>query len=159
MSMSVSTCLWFAGNAEEAVKFYTSLFPNSRMGDITYYNKGMPMPEGTVLTISFQLAGRDFMALNAGPHDNFNDAHSMVASCETQEEVDRLWTALTKDGGREVQCGWLKDKYGLSWQIVPVQVLKMLTSGDIKGTERMMHALMDMRKLDIAALEAAYGRK
>jgi len=152
---TVQTCLWYDSQAEEAARFYVSLLPNSRIRDITRYGAGAPMPEGTALTITFDLAERPFMALNGGPHVTFNEAHSMVVECETQDEIDRLWAALL-DGGSAQQCGWLKDRYGLSWQIVPATLQSMLTDGDKAASDRMMAAMMGMVKLDSAALEAAY---
>ncbi len=153
---TVSTCLWFESTAEEAARHYVSLFPNSRIVNIIRMGEGGNPPEGSVLTVDFELAGREFMALNGGPHDAFNDAHSMVVRCETQDEIDSLWAALLVDGGQEKQCGWLKDRYGLSWQIVPAAFQKWLNSGDPATSARVMEAVMGMIKLDIAALEAAY---
>jgi predicted 3-demethylubiquinone-9 3-methyltransferase (glyoxalase superfamily) len=150
----VFTCLWYKFDAEEAVNFYTSLLEDSRVTKVVRYGKHGPLPEGTVLTVSFQLAGRDFMALNGGPHTEFNDSHSMVVQCETQKEIDRLWAALLQ-GGKEQQCGWLIDKYGLRWQIVPAILSELMEGGDSARAERVMSALLKMVKLDIAKLEAA----
>jgi predicted 3-demethylubiquinone-9 3-methyltransferase (glyoxalase superfamily) len=152
----ISTCLWFDHEAEEAAKFYTSLFDNSRIRDVVYYGDNGHMPEGTVLTISFELAGTEFTALNGGPHFTFSEACSLVVRCDNQAEIDRLWQALLQDGGREQQCGWLKDKYGLPWQIIPASLQSMLVEGDREKSGRVMAALMKMVKLDMAALEAAY---
>lgn len=151
----ITPCLWFDTNAEEAVKFYTSVFKNSNIGNIARYGKGMPLPEGTVLTIAFQLNGQQFTALNGGPKFKFTEAISFVVNCETQEELDSYWIKLT-DGGAEVQCGWLKDKYGMSWQIVPVVLGEMLKDKDPEKSARVMQAVMQMVKLDIEALKQAY---
>jgi predicted 3-demethylubiquinone-9 3-methyltransferase (glyoxalase superfamily) len=154
-TQKVSTCLWFDKDAEEAAKLYTSLLPNSGIKSILHYGKGAPMPEGTVLTVDFTLAGTDFTALNGGPMFKHSEASSTMVLCDDQAEIDRLWTALLANGGTESQCGWLKDRYGLSWQIVPARLYDMLHGGD--KTQRMMAALMGMVKLDIAQLEAAYN--
>jgi len=155
MTVSVKTCLWYESEAEEAANFHVSLLPGSRITQVSRYGKAGPLAEGTVMAVGFELAGHPFMALNGGAHERFNDAHSMVVNCDTQEEIDHLWSALTADGGREVQCGWLKDRYGLSWQIVPA-ALPRLMSGDPATANRVMTALLAMVKLDIAALEAAH---
>jgi predicted 3-demethylubiquinone-9 3-methyltransferase (glyoxalase superfamily) len=152
----VSTCLWFNTEADEAAKFYVSLFDNSRITALSRYGKGTPMPEGTVLTVVFELAGTEFMALNGGPHFKFTEASSMVVQCDTQAEIDRLWSALLAGGGREQQCGWLKDRYGLPWQIVPARLRDMMKDADQARSDRLMAAIMTMVKLDIAKLEAAY---
>ncbi len=152
----ISTCLWFESAAEEAAAYYVSLFPNSRIVNVTRLGESGDPAGGAALTVDFELAGRAFMALNGGPHDAFNDAHSMVVRCDTQDEIDRLWAALLKGGGQEKQCGWLKDRYGLSWQIVPAALAQWLNSGEPEAAARVMDAVMGMVKLDIAALEAAY---
>ena len=152
----VSTCLWFNTEAEDAAKFYVSLFDKSRITALSRYGKGAPMPEGTVLTVVFELAGTEFMALNGGPHFKFTEASSMVVLCDTQAEIDRLWGALLAGGGREQQCGWLKDRYGLPWQIVPARLRDLMKDPDQANTDRVMAALLSMVKLDIAKLEAAY---
>ena len=150
--------LWFDHQAEEAVKFYTSIFKKSRIGKIARYGeegeKASGRPKGSVMTIEFQLEGRDFMALNGGPHFKFTEAVSFVVYCKGQREVDYFWEKLSA-GGKEVQCGWLKDKFGLSWQIVPTALPKLLGSGDPARSRRVMAALLKMVKLDIAALKAA----
>ena len=151
----VSTCLWFDRQAEEAAKFYVSLFDNSRITSISRYGKGARMPEDLPLVVTFELDGRSFMALNGGPVFPFTEASSMVVQCETQAEIDRLWSALSA-GGKEVQCGWLKDKYGLSWQVVPARLGEMMTDCDPAKTARVMAAFMKMVKFDLATLEAAY---
>jgi predicted 3-demethylubiquinone-9 3-methyltransferase (glyoxalase superfamily) len=152
----VSTCLWFDTEAEEAAKFYVSLFDNSRITAVSRYGKGMPMPEGTVLTVVFELAGTEYMALNGGPLFKFSEASSMVVQCDTQAEIDRLWEALIAGGGHAQQCGWLKDRYGLPWQIVPARLREMMQDPDRARFGRLMAAIMGMVKLDIAKLEAAY---
>ena len=153
---SVSTCLWFNDQAEEAVSFYTSLFTNSRVIDTTYYLEGAPPPAGSVLTIQFTLDGTEYLALNGGPAFTFSPAVSMVAYCDTQGEVDRLWAAYS-DGGQEGQCGWVTDRYGVSWQIVPRQLLALLNTPDRAASQRAFAAMMTMKKLNIAALQRAYA--
>jgi predicted 3-demethylubiquinone-9 3-methyltransferase (glyoxalase superfamily) len=151
----VSTCLWFDSQAAEAAAFYVSLFPSSRVIDTKYYLEGAPRPAGSVLTVQFTLDGAEYMALNGGPIFKFSPAISLVASCETQEEVDRLWGALS-EGGQEGQCGWLTDKFGVSWQVVPRALLKLLNAADQAASQRAFSAMMTMTKLDIAALQRAY---
>jgi predicted 3-demethylubiquinone-9 3-methyltransferase (glyoxalase superfamily) len=153
---SIKPCLWFDTQALEAAEFYISIFKNSKLDQIGYYGEGTPLPKGTVLVVNFQLNGQDFMALNGGPMFQFNEAVSLVVDCETQEEIDDYWQKLTADGGQEVQCGWLKDKYGLSWQIVPTVLGKLMADKDPAKTNRMMQALMTMVKLDIGGLERAF---
>ena len=155
-AQKISTCLWFNTEAEEAAKFYVSLFENSRVTGLSRYGKGARMPEGTVLVVNFELAGTKFMALNGGPLFPFTEASSLVAQCDSQAEIDRLWKALTADGGKEVQCGWLKDRYGLSWQIVPSRIHDMMQEADQAKTDRVMAAILTMVKIDLAKLEAAY---
>jgi predicted 3-demethylubiquinone-9 3-methyltransferase (glyoxalase superfamily) len=152
----VSTCFWFDTQAEEAAKFYVSLLPNSRITAVSRYGKGAPFPEGTALTVTFELAGTEFMGLNGGPHFKLTEAASLVVQCESQAEIDRLWGALLADGGKEQQCGWLKDRYGMCWQIVPARLRAMMRSGEPERTARVMAAVMQMVKLDLPALEAAY---
>jgi predicted 3-demethylubiquinone-9 3-methyltransferase (glyoxalase superfamily) len=152
----IGTCLWFDRNAEEAVNFYVSLFADSRIVSVTRYGKTGPGPEGSVLTITFELAGREFVALNGGPHFRFNEAISMFVQCDTQAEIDRLWETLL-EGGEAQQCGWLKDRFGLSWQILPSSMDRMLRDPDPKRSERVMTAMLQMVKLDIAQLERAYN--
>lgn len=147
--------LWFDTQAEEAAEFYVSIFPNSKIVKLLRYPEGGPMPAGTVVTVEFQLDGQTFVALNGGPHVKFNQAISFVINCETQAEVDRYWEKLTSGGGSEVACGWLTDKYGLSWQVTPTMLLKLLGDPDRAKAARAMQAMMTMKKLDIAALEAA----
>lgn len=145
----ISTCLWFDGQAAEAAQFYTSIFDNSSI------SPGVPGPDGTALTVEFEIEGRQFMGLNGGPHFKFNEAVSLVVNCESQEEVDRYWEALLA-GGEESQCGWLKDKFGLSWQIVPTAMTGLLNGPDTAGSQRAMEAMLKMRKLDLAVLQKAY---
>ncbi len=156
-TQKVSTCLWFDKEAEEAAEFYVSLLENSRITGVSRYGKGGRMAEGTALVVTFELAGTEFMALNGGPVFTFTEASSMVVKCETQAEIDRLWSALTSNGGKEVQCGWLKDRYGLSWQIVPARLGELMRSGNQVSADRVMAALMSMVKIDIAKLEEAYN--
>ncbi len=155
-TQKVSTCLWFDTEAEDAVNFYVSIFEDSHVVRMSRYGKDQRMPAGTVLTVEFDLAGTRFMALNGGPLFKFTEASSMVVKCDTQAEIDRVWEALLADGGCEVQCGWLKDKYGLSWQIVPVELGDMMQDPDGEKTARVMAALLQMVKLDVAKLTAAF---
>lgn len=145
----ISTCLWFDGQAVEAAEFYTSTFDNSSLGHT------MPGPDGEALTVEFEIEGRQFMGLNGGPVFTFNEAVSLVVNCDSQDEVDRYWDALLV-GGEESQCGWLKDKYGLSWQIVPTAMAGLLNGPDPAGSQRAMEAMLKMRKLDLNALQKAY---
>jgi predicted 3-demethylubiquinone-9 3-methyltransferase (glyoxalase superfamily) len=152
----ITPCLWFETEALEAAEFYTSAFPSSSIVTVQRTPADTPGPKaGSVLMVQFRLAGQDYQALNGGPHHKFNDAISLSVSCEDQEEVDRLWSALTADGGKPVQCGWLKDKYGLSWQIVPKRLPELLANPDPEKSKRVMQAMLKMVKIDIAALEAA----
>jgi predicted 3-demethylubiquinone-9 3-methyltransferase (glyoxalase superfamily) len=141
------------------VRFYTSIFDNSKIGTITHYGAGganvSGRPAGSVMTVDFQMAGQEFIALNGGPHFKFTEAVSFAVKCETQEEVDYYWEKLSA-GGEESQCGWLKDKYGLSWQIVPTVVSRFFSDKDPKRSERVMRAILQMKKIDIAALQRAY---
>ncbi|MBP7722546.1 MAG: VOC family protein [Alphaproteobacteria bacterium] len=153
---TITPCLWFDGNAEEAVKFYTSIFKDGKILSTSYYGPGMHLPEGTVLTITFEIMGQQFMALNGGPEFKFDEAISLMIPCDTQEEIDYYWDKLTAAGGQPVQCGWLKDKFGLSWQVVPRIIEKHLNDKDQAKTNRVMKAVMGMVKLDIAEIEKAY---
>jgi predicted 3-demethylubiquinone-9 3-methyltransferase (glyoxalase superfamily) len=148
----IKTCLWFDGNAEEAAKFYVSVFKDSGITGVT------PGPTGAALVVAFRLAGVEFIALNGGPQFRFNEAVSLSVDCQSQEELDELWEKLSA-GGSPGQCGWLKDRYGLSWQIVPAVLPKLLADGDCGRAKRVMDALMRMTKLDIQALEAAADAK
>ena len=150
----IATCLWFDNEAEEAAEFYTSLFEDAKITDVSHYGEGGPKPAGTVLMVTFVLQGAEFQALNGGPEFTFDEAVSLSVSCEDQAEVDRLFVALT-EGGEDGPCGWLKDRYGLSWQLVPTRLLELLADPDPARAARAMQAMMDMRKIDIAAVEAA----
>ncbi len=151
----ISTCLWFENQAEEAAEFYVSVFGDSRILDVSRFGEGGPGQAGQVITVEFEIEGRKFMALNGGPPANFTEAVSFVVDCSDQEEVDRYWSALT-DGGAESQCGWLKDRYGVSWQIVPSVLASLIGGPDPEGAQRAMQAMLGMQKLDIAALQTAY---
>ena len=155
----ITPFLWFDNNAEEAVNFYVSTFKNSKISSIARYGqegaKASGRPKGTVMTITFQLDGQEFVALNGGPIFKFSPAISFVVNCETQQELDELWAKLSA-GGEEVQCGWLADKYGMSWQIVPTVLEKLLNDPDPVKSERVMHAMLQMKKIDIAGLQQAY---
>jgi predicted 3-demethylubiquinone-9 3-methyltransferase (glyoxalase superfamily) len=150
--------LWFDNNAEEAMNFYTSVFQNSKKGTITRYGKGGPGPEGTVMSVMFQLEGQEFFALNGGPVYKLTPAISMFVDCKTQEEVDHFWEKLS-EGGRKDRCGWLMDKFGLSWQIVPTILNEMLRDPDPAKAQRVMEAMLKMDKLIIKDLKDAYDRK
>jgi predicted 3-demethylubiquinone-9 3-methyltransferase (glyoxalase superfamily) len=154
----ITPCLWFDSQAEEAVKFYVSLFRNSKVGKVTRYgdagSQAAGQPKGSVMTVSFQLEGQDFTALNGGPHFKFSEAISLVVNCETQQEVDDLWERLSK-GGEVLDCGWVKDKYGLAWQIVPTVLFELMVDKDPAKTERVMQAMLGMKKLDIRELKRA----
>jgi len=152
----ISTCIWFDRDGEEAANLYTSLFDNSRITAVSRYGKGAPLPEGTALLVEFTLDGTPFQALNGGPHFKLTEAASLSVRCDTQAEIDRLWTRLAADGGAESRCGWLKDRFGLSWQIVPSQMNAWMTDKDPARVARVTAAFMPMSKLDIATLEAAY---
>ena len=157
----ISPCLWFDNNAEEAVKFYVSIFKNSKIGNVTHYGKeGYDIhkkKEGTVMTIDFEIEGQKFLALNGGPIFRFNEAISFQIYCETQDEVDYYWDKLTEGGDKNAQvCGWLKDKFEVSWQVVPTVLVKMLQDKDSKKTENVMRVMLQMQKLDINALTKAY---
>ncbi len=155
-AQKITPCLWFESNAEDAARFYTSIFPNSSIDAVHKAKSDTPAnKEGDVLLISFTLAGQRYQALNGGPHDKFNDAISLSVDCLDQAEVDRYWEALTACGGRPVQCGWLKDKYGISWQIVPRRLIELMSDPDPAVGRRVMRAMLKMQKLDVAALEAA----
>ena len=159
----ITPFLWFDNQAEEAAKFYTSVFKNSKVGKILRYDeasaKAAGGPVGSVLTIEFEIEGQKFTALNGGPDFKFNESISFVVNCDTQKEVDYFWEKLTADGGQESQCGWLKDKFGLSWQVTPTVLIEMLHDKDAKKSERVMNAMMQMQKIDIEKLQAAYAGK
>lgn len=153
-------CLWYDGQAEAAAKFYTSIFKNSKITAISHYGQAgaeaSGQPEGTVMTVAFQLDGQDFLALNGGPEFKFSPAISFIANCDTQQELDDLWEKLSA-GGEKGQCGWLTDPFGVSWQIVPRMLSEMMQGTNVEKTERVMKALMQMRKIDIDTLKRAYG--
>ena len=161
----ITPFLWFDDQAEEAANFYTSIFKNSRVGNILRYGEEAARvsesgrPVGSVLTIEFEIAGQKFVALNGGPQFKFNESVSFVVNCETQAEVDYFWAKLTSDGGEESACGWLKDKYGLSWQITPTVLIDMLHDKDPPKAERVMKAMLEMKKIDIEKLKVAYAGK
>jgi predicted 3-demethylubiquinone-9 3-methyltransferase (glyoxalase superfamily) len=156
----IMPCLWYDGRAEEAARFYTSLLPDSRIDRVFKSPGETPSgPKGSVLTVDFTLMGQRFQGLNGGPDFHFNEAVSFVIECEDQAEVDRLWNALIAGGGEPSQCGWLKDKFGLSWQIVPKVLDKLLSSPDKAAAERAMTAMLEMGKLDIGTLQAAFDGK
>jgi predicted 3-demethylubiquinone-9 3-methyltransferase (glyoxalase superfamily) len=158
----ITPFLWFDGQAEEAARFYTSVFENSRIVSVTRYGKGAAeasgRPEGSVMTVAFELDGQDFTALNGGPHFKFNEAISLVVHCRSQDEVDRYWDRLS-DGGdpKAQQCGWLKDRYGLSWQVVPMELALLLGDPDPERAQRAAKAMLQMKKIDLAALRRAAG--
>jgi predicted 3-demethylubiquinone-9 3-methyltransferase (glyoxalase superfamily) len=151
----ITPFLWFDNNLEEALEFYTSVFKNSKVLNITHLPDGTPGPKGNVLTATFQLEGQEFMALNGGPGHPLTDAISLMVKCDTQAEIDYYWNKLTANGGQEVACGWLKDKFGLSWQIAPPMLLELIRDPDPVKAGRVMQAMMKMVKLDIAVLKAA----
>jgi predicted 3-demethylubiquinone-9 3-methyltransferase (glyoxalase superfamily) len=150
----ITPFLWFDKEAEEAAKFYTSVFKNSKIKKVSRYTDAGPAPKGSVMTVDFELDGQPFTALNAGPQFKFNEAVSFVVHCKNQKKVDEYWAKLT-EGGQESQCGWLKDKYGLSWQIVPKVLPELLNQPDPKKAKRVMEAMLKMKKIDIAKLEKA----
>jgi predicted 3-demethylubiquinone-9 3-methyltransferase (glyoxalase superfamily) len=159
----ITPFLWFDDQAEEAVKFYTSIFKNSKVGRVLRYDeqaaKAAGRPVGSVLTIEFEIEGQKFVALNGGSQFKFNESVSFVVNCETQEEVDYYWGKLTADGGQESACGWLKDKFGVSWQITPTALIDMLHDKDPEKAERVMKAMLQMQKIDIKKLKKAYAGK
>jgi predicted 3-demethylubiquinone-9 3-methyltransferase (glyoxalase superfamily) len=160
----ITPFLWFDGEAEDAVKLYTSIFKGSKIGRILRYGEEAAKvsesgrPVGSVLTVEFEIEGQKFVALNGGPQFKFNESVSFVINCETQEEVDYFWGKLTADGGEESACGWLKDKFGVSWQVTPTVLIDMLHEKDAAKADRVMHAMLQMRKIDIKALKDAYAR-
>jgi len=153
----ITPFLWYDKEAEEAAKFYCSVFKNSKIHRTARYPEGSPAPAGSVMTVEFELDGQRFIGLNAGPHFKFNEAVSFVIECDTQAEVDSYWSKLTSDGGQESMCGWLKDKYGLSWQVTPKALGKLMTDPDKEKAKRVMQAMMQMKKINIAELEEAYA--
>ena len=151
----ISPCLWFDKEAEQAMNFYLSVFKNSKAGEVLRYGENAPMPAGTVLTATFELDGMQFIALNGGPHFKFNEAVSFSIDCKSQAEVDHYWDKLTADGGQPGKCGWLKDKFGVSWQVVPARMIELLKDSDPARAQRAMQAMMTMTKIDVAKIEAA----
>lgn len=151
----ITPFLWFNDNAEEAVKFYLTVFKNAKITTITHYGDAGPGPKGSVMTVGFQLDGQEFVALNGGPHYTISPAISFVVNCDTQDEIDYYWSKLTEGGGMEVQCGWLQDKFGVSWQIVPPILTELLSDPDAAKSQRVVQAMLKMIKLDIQALKAA----
>jgi predicted 3-demethylubiquinone-9 3-methyltransferase (glyoxalase superfamily) len=152
----ITPCLWFDTEGEEAATFYTSVFPNSKVVHVAHFGSAGPRPEGTVMAVSFELDGQKFVALNGGPQFTFDEAISFQVDCRSQEEVDALWAALT-EGGEEGPCGWLKDKFGVSWQIVPARLTELLSDPDAARSQRVMAAMLTMKKIEIAELEQAAG--
>jgi predicted 3-demethylubiquinone-9 3-methyltransferase (glyoxalase superfamily) len=150
----ITPCLWFDTEGEEAARFYTSVFPNSKILDVARYGSAGPRPEGTVMTVTFELDGLEFVALNGGPQFTFNEAISFQVMCESQDEVDTYWSKLS-EGGEEGPCGWLKDKFGLSWQIVPTRLTELIGDPDREKSQRVMAAMLEMGKIEIDELEAA----
>ena len=154
----ITPFLWFDHQAEEAVGFYTSIFTDSKVGTVTRYGEAGPGPKGSVMTMAFELDGQEFVALNGGPHYQFTPAISFVINCESQKEVDHYWETLSA-GGQEIQCGWLRDKYGVSWQVVPTVLIDMLHDKDAARAQRVMKAMLQMKKIDIPRLEEAYRQQ
>ena len=150
----ITPCLWFDTDGEEAAQFYTSIFPNSRIVDVARYGEAGPRDAGTVMVVRFELDGQEFVALNGGPEFTFDEAISFQIDCADQEEVDRYSEALT-DGGEQGPCGWVKDRFGLSWQVVPKRMIELLSDPDEARAQRAMAAMLEMRKIDVAAVEAA----
>jgi predicted 3-demethylubiquinone-9 3-methyltransferase (glyoxalase superfamily) len=151
---ALTTCLWFDTQAEEAANHYSSIFKDAKIGNVTRYPEGGPGPAGTVMTVDFEIWGQKFVALNGGPVFTFNEAVSFQVPCATQDEVDYYWTKLS-EGGEEGMCGWLKDKFGVSWQVVPNALTELMTDPDTEKVARVMKTFADMRKIDIAAVQAA----
>ena len=156
-TQKITTYLWFNGNAEEAVEFYTSVFPGSRVTQVARWGEGGPAPQGTIMNIAFELAGQSFIALNGGPQFAFTPAISLFIACESQAEVDDLWTKLLAGGGKPTACGWLEDRYGLSWQVVPTELVDLISDPDPKASGRVARELMTMQKIDLARLKRAHA--
>jgi len=155
----ITPFLWYDDKAEEAANFYISIFKNSKILSVLRYGEVGPGPKGSVMTVEFQLEGQEFVALNGGPHFKFTEAISFVVNCATQEEVDYFWEKLTADGGQESMCGWLKEKYGLSWQVVPTILIELFKDKDAEKSQRVMKAMLQMKKIDIETLKQAYEGK
>jgi predicted 3-demethylubiquinone-9 3-methyltransferase (glyoxalase superfamily) len=151
----ITPFLWFDKEAEEAAKFYTSIFKNSKLGGVSRYGEGGPMPKGTAMTVGFTLEGTQFTAMNAGPYFKFNESISFVIDCKSQEEVDYFWEKLTSDGGQESQCGWCKDKFGMSWQVTPTRLIELVQDKNPAKAQAAFAAMMTMKKIDIKKLEEA----
>src|ERR1700730_1840881 len=151
----ITPFLWFDDKAEEAANFYVSIFKNSKMGKVVRYGEGAPAPKGTVMTVTFELDGQEFYALNGGPHFKFTEAVSFFVNCETQQEVDELWEKLSA-GGKKDRCGWLQDKFGLSWQIIPTALGKLMSDPDPEKSKRVMKAMLQMNKIEINGLQQAH---
>jgi predicted 3-demethylubiquinone-9 3-methyltransferase (glyoxalase superfamily) len=156
-TQKITTYLWFDDNAEAAVEHYLSLFPNSRVNKVARWGNGGPRPEGTVLNIAFELAGQKFIALNGGPHFKFTPAISLFIDCESQTECDELWNKILAAGGTPSRCGWITDKFGLSWQVIPARLMELMSDPDPVKAGRVANAMMGMVKIDVAALERAYA--
>jgi len=152
---NIQPCLWFDTQAEDAAKFYCSVFPNSKITRISHYTEVGPRPRGMVLTVEFVLDGKPFMALNGGPEFKFTEAISISVECDTQEEIDRYWSALQAGGGKEIECGWLKDRFGLSWQVSPKKMADIITGPDPEKADRAMRAMLTMKKIVLADIEEA----
>ena len=155
----ITPFLWFDHEAEDAAKFYTGIFKNAKIESVSRYPKGSPYPAGRVMTVVFRIAGQRFIALNGGAEFQFNESISFVVNCDSQEEVDYFWQKLTADSGEESACGWLSDKFGLSWQVVPTVLIDMLHDEDSEKSERVTNAMLQMKKIDIKALKDAYAGK
>ncbi|MBF8257181.1 MAG: 3-demethylubiquinone-9 3-methyltransferase [Anaerolineales bacterium] len=153
----IKTYLWFDHEAEEAANLYTSIFKDSKILNVARYGDAGPGPKGTAMTVNFQLEGQEYIALNGGPMYKFTEAISLLVDCETQEEVDRLWNKLTADGGEESMCGWLKDRFGLSWQIIPTALFRLMSDPDPEKSRRVMEAMLQMKKIDVPTLERAHA--
>ena len=158
MDQKIVTFLWFDNNAEEAINFYSTIFKDSKILSTSQYGDAGPGPKGTLMAATFQLHGQEFMALNGGPHFKFTEATSLFVKCETQKEIDEYWDKLS-EGGQTSQCGWLKDKFGLSWQIVPPLLPKLLSDSDVEKSQRVMRAMLKMTKIEIQKLKDAYDGK
>jgi len=154
----ITTYLWFDGDAEEAADLYTSIFKNSKILNVARYGDAGPGPKGTAMTVNLQLEGQEFIALNGGPQYKFTEAISLLVDCDTQKEVDELWSKLTA-GGEESMCGWLKDKFGLSWQIIPSALFRLMSDPDPEKSKRVMEAMLQMKKIDVGVLERAHAGK
>lgn len=155
----ITPFLWFDNNAEKAVQFYTSIFKNSKMGTVRRYGEAGPGPKGSAMTVEFQIEGQDFVALNGGPHYQFTPAISLFVKCETQAEVDDLWEKLLSGGGKPNRCGWLQDKFGVSWQVIPTALGKLMGDPDPQKSGRVVRAMLQMEKINIEGLKRAYEGK